>query len=688
MCDEEIFGLEKRLEFFESFFGFNTERPLEKLYGELKSMYLSSMRYSRGCYLINLAQSGSEFFTDLPDAGALFRYLNEKTTSYMVHFSPMFVQGLCLNIVHVYEDPESFALIVNEFFTNDSTFINLFAYSTFPTIYGFFTIKEQMSYASTFLETYFSISHDFLLPSELFKAFFLSSHMFYQALWYELNMKFNQLHGNGTKEFYKNSLVESLKKSVSLLSKYHLQAFKSFAKFFPDNLISTFFHDLLLVPFLIASQGSSFMNLYDLIEDFALFLKSLTDNVSFVISIDIINCFLYSHDGNQCEDISFRSISWSESIPIMMCERDVQLFYDIISQGSAGWKHPVREKPKFSNSFSSFIIDVFPQISEVPEGNNIYSLLPIFESSIKFEENDEYNRVWFQFLSSSSDSTSLLAHYKKLSHQAHLDCDIRKYLLHKMIHFLEFKSEGVSDLIKKHQGLQSLSKHKSSIVSQCNMFFHRFTTKFLKKQIASLPPMQVTKKIWIAIETIQLDLCIDSESFFELLCASLDCLQLQVSNSSQHINNTFQSVLDECVTESMMIIHQTPSLLSKSKATMRHVTSLKSLSKLKLGKILKLIVLFTKQLRTVLGDEWEKNWKIFFFSSLYGNSQSDILPIFLFFHYFVFSFSPIEKGCTGSIIDLWKCFSLGMWSIVAQNQSLLQLTQNPQTVSMLYLNRK
>ena len=496
----------------------------------------------------------------------------------------------------------------------------------------------------------------------------------------DLSKSFVNNHKKLNHEMFKNLLKNSLKKCLPFLSKYHILAFSQFASYYPSIVVEFFVNDLLLIPFYMSSGATQYFTNLEIRRDFINFLKSLLIDNTSQDAVEIIDILATFDIENSKIDLFLSLDICPLNLPFLTSEKDLYLFYNIFEFSSRGWKYPLKHIPNFSDSLNPLFFEIYREKNDLNSNNlnsNLFGNFLIQYENFKIDEKSfSKNNIFFY-----------LDIFFNINKNSNYSNQMKKYLFQNISNsYLESFSKIEMFIIKK-ESLLSFSNLISAILSRTFVFFQYFSKKFLKNLLSFSFQENLTKIILNLIEQIKSDKNINPNLYIELLCTCLDSLSIALTINSKKLEADFENIFDICVNRDLEKIHHNEFFLKKSNSIMKNVIALKYIHGVGLGKHLRHILEFERQLKTVIGPNNDQYWDILFRISLFGNSKSNILTVFLILHHYIFTQKIFEKACIGPVLDSWRHFSSGMWSILTYDSNLFESSNNKHFLSTLFVKK-
>jgi hypothetical protein len=568
-----------------------------------------------------------EVFTDL--------LINE--TVYLSTSSSMCAQVLLRCFRSIRTDPKIFARALLRSYKELSMY--LFAFSTFPAVFQFFTSSENVDYAATFVSGLISMDAPKDLVVPLFKSLLFSSYSFTDALWTNLHRKFaSKSRVNAVTAI--TGLCDSISCCVPLLSNSIFLVVQQFLGQEPVSCCSAVLLYLRITFELWFNHsadgmsfgcGVSFLEFLDGSKDF------LVGN-SVTIVGSIINC---KHRIPVCPSNAEFGDNSSEPVVMSLCDFD--LFKRAFE--SVEPRIPLFETVVVTDVVSRFcpyLLDYFPvyetkraPFKEHPvimPGN--LPVITLHQDSI-FEQAIGINIVL----------PSL---------------EFTRYTLKKAIIDAQMQMEELEDFLRLKVSLRNLRDFQRSIVRVRNYCFSRYCRKLFRDMNAGASPIGAVAKPILsqAVEVRRLvhpflselmnfsvapDLPPDLNNRFRVLRANYQATAWNEILTFPGIRRVFELV---------------PELTNRQLDSVGDIFLL-------FGKIFWSIRIITKHFASP-----QYTQKLMKFLAL--NSQFDgVLKFFLFFDKFVLQTEFFTSIIAPRVVEDWNLFGKMMLSTISQDDKLL-----------------
>ena len=222
--------------------------------------------------------------------------------------------------------------------------------------------------------------------------------------------------------------------------------------------------------------------------------------------------------------------------------------------------------------------------------------------------------------------------------------------------------------------LQELNDQLESAKASINTSFCRFSREFLYRKIKASHRSLIVQKIDDAINAVIGPIDVKDRSIFEIGCTGLDSITLVPGPKTKELQERFRDLLSTWVDKEWRVQHQY--VKRRFQIMARIGAPLVELGQVRLGRRLKMIIDFQKNLQTLFHDVWDELWKtIFHFAIL--SASPDLLITFLYLEHYVFQDRFIVGKWAKDIHSDWLMFSGGMLQVIKADHDLTDYCVNP-----------
>lgn len=346
--EEDLRKLEEKADYLQSFSGVSITRSILNESKNIHSILMNNSCVARTINLLRLILMRVFNFFEFTSLNEIFKTIMDYPDKMTAHLSPRISQAFTLLILNIHKNLGTFAELVVNYLSFDPSMNYLFAYSTFPAIFGYFTLdylcelggdflieifKHQKSNAirrSRSTGSYFWTNNDnhqnynnqkvINFANSMVASFFISMHQFFHCLWSIFRTKIIY-QPKDIKQLFQ-FFCDALDNAAYYLTSYHQVVLSTYIAIDRENCTSVIFQDV--------------------------FAVSLKEN--FPELTDLFNFFIYlgdqprSEESNQVFTILTRNRKFSPNIPklpppnilqrvpIAMSEYDIYIVTEIVDQ--------------------------------------------------------------------------------------------------------------------------------------------------------------------------------------------------------------------------------------------------------------------------------------------------------------------------------------------------------------------
>ena len=670
--------------------GFRLGTATSTLPKKILTKFTKSVRTMRGCFLMEMFLTTSNtFFGSSPSLPSLFHTIYQNPTKVISKYPLMFAQSLAFQIKTIYDKPLDFARAVALYFKEDDSQSVLFSYSTFPAIYSYFLGQEFCASASLFLIAFMVDAKQLAITETLLAAFFKAVPTFYTRLWSLLSDKMSNFGKTQSFDKLYSTFEECLKSSLCHLTEHHINAFASFAQTYPTRIINFFIDKILISQFTLASTASQFLPHKQHNSEYLKFFNDLKLPAYKDKALTLVS--LVREHKKFLEVIPSMSCSiWTRGVPLFLCESDLSLLSDIF-ETSNRFKFTVQSDLSLSKSYDLFYMDVFPSFIDEKSISNDEVCKALFGDKppqIELPENEYYKRYWrsltMQAKVESVDPFTFLQDHKNKEKYSRLrSIDFLSYCYKAILseyhdNYCELEK---SVLLAEHNSkLQDL---KNSIDFYMQILFHKYSSSFLKRTISRERGSFMTK-LSKAISKVVCEEEVSNKTKYEIACAALDSVEIQVTSLFQAEGKKFITILNSWMENVWPKLENHGILEERMVHILNSAAAISHIGDLKFGKRLIVLIEFMRSLTQILGTELDTYWLNLLHVSLMASDTADILSTFLFLHHYVFADQSLVKEWGRFTISMWNLFAAGMWDILKGDQELFLKCQDESKMKLFF----
>jgi hypothetical protein len=212
----------------------DTRFYLERERRQLRDAIFANCSLSRATNLTFLRLQKDFLFFEPTLAGDMFDFVEQVPQRVVHHFRPAIAQVFAFLLTRIHSDLDSFVALLSAYFMNDATTILSFAYSTFPAIFGFFTLDHFCDLGAALILRVLADPTLTTVAAEMIRSFFFSAYRFFDAL----------PAGSAGNAAYSAALKTALEIAIPCLSSGHASVLMQLAAIDHSLFLSVLFRDL------------------------------------------------------------------------------------------------------------------------------------------------------------------------------------------------------------------------------------------------------------------------------------------------------------------------------------------------------------------------------------------------------------------------------------------------------------
>ena len=673
-CDDvDVEVLKEYIERYKKYGTISVSSKIKSLRTTMYKMFLECELQLRGIFLMEMYQSESSDFFDIPTVPELFKTIYTQPSLVLFKLSPCAVQGLQQNIVAIYKKPIEFAVAIDHWSREDISDFPIFAYSTFPGIFGYFMGNEFLEAGSSVCYHYFRIAKNLVTSRMLLASIFISATPFYTTLWAQLSAQFRGLKRKPNNGFLFKILMDVLSVSMCHLSPHHLSAFREFCNVFSvEEAVLWLVNTLICPKFETVSMSSGEFVDVDLNAQFLRMLKKLASRPKSKEARRLVSLFC-NHNTFVSKYLDMSSGVWNASVQLLISDRDLCILYNIFltscnifsmdSNAVAGLD---------AQSLMVSILNVttkFCHEDPIMEGlgQDLFSEQP---PSVEVTCNENVLRVWRNLRQlaetrGESDWVNFIL-TSSAAQQVNMERDFCFLILDKLKKdFCDWET-----VIGFAEAIRSLKDLKCSVSLSTHRLFHKFSWSFINKVMSQTQERLMRRLISAVNMVCVVEDNVPSDVFYEITCCALDTVTINFEDEAhgQDLCDTFLKVLGKWA-ETVWVNEQSK-FANKLKFVMDSINGLMMLPKMATGKGLKILIQFTLRLSKIMGDKYDEDWLTVFTFSMFCASVPEVLRLFLFYQYDIMSDADVMNGWPPKVPATWVRFANGICTILRQDTDL------------------
>lgn len=288
----------------------------------LCSLLLQNEYRSRAVSLMSLCLDQNFEFFDTPTPQDMVAFVTEKPEKILDHLKVELCQALSMMILRIHADVGEFARLVIEAVNMDPTIHMVFGRSTFPAIYGFFTMKMFLRLGVNLVVTIERQKGPVMVVNEMIRAIFHAAHGFWYAVWCVVSEK--ELESMES-ENVRDLIIDVMRRQLFRLTKWHAKVLAEYEKAYGRNgareLVLGIVNETILLrarfgPRLLSNEEH--LMLIDVLE-------LIQDTAGETVYELFLQC-----SGEELSDIPDLPQNFVSRIPFLFSDRDVQMLCEMI----------------------------------------------------------------------------------------------------------------------------------------------------------------------------------------------------------------------------------------------------------------------------------------------------------------------------------------------------------------------
>ena len=346
-------------QFMAEHLNFNAISLVEKESKFLQNFFIEYLSQFRAVNLMNLRLMEDFDFFDSLTLEDMLSSISKKPQKILTHFNPQTSQAMNFLISYVHQNPKKFADLLHNFFTHDPTMFVIFAYSTFPALYGYFSTVQYCGLAFKLLECLIEKDDISLLSSNMIASFFFTQHRYFEHIYSTL---FDLWLNAKTVEDLYLILVSSFNNSFFLLTYYHVQLIRDFYQKSPNAATQLVMNGIVLNSLVMWGSNERCKIPKQIHKSLVEFIREKSENPENIECQCIVSQFLNGdlHTSPLIPNIPPFNIMMR--VPLVFSDRDIVALVDIVGdelQNIVDSHELIKSARKsMPNGYSPFFVEV------------------------------------------------------------------------------------------------------------------------------------------------------------------------------------------------------------------------------------------------------------------------------------------------------------------------------------------
>ena len=485
--------LNQKADIINNYFGLKIISKLKnkqiKIIEKVKHEVLQAWLSIRTTSLLRLKMMENfDFFDTVTPSDIFDNAVQTNPVQLLNHLPPGIGQSFQSLITEIFFHIEEFADAFINTYSNDISNIEIFSYSTFPSLFGYFTFETYSEKAGEFLIHLLNKISDnkykFNIIHPIFVSYFITQPQFFNHLWsnVEANLKLfgNQQDSEAliANDFF-NIFYQSLQISIPYLTNKHFDVLSIYYKNNKNKIMHILFEDVFYMTFRERNMLKD-NNSKEKVLLFSQYLKSLADinmdDKAFLIHRKNIIKLLIKSSNCRLDIVSKTAVNKINFLFCVMSDRDICTLIDIYEPKNSKelFKRLKDSKSQiFKNKYTPFLFHIhFFQNSESTIEN--------------FHENETYDRLYNKILEEARNkSQNLLSLIRGICKK--LDSNhgekFENYALKKYILTFKDQLKSNEECIDLNLDLNRISLYKRCVDENKKYIMLWFIEKYKKEML-------------------------------------------------------------------------------------------------------------------------------------------------------------------------------------------------------------
>ncbi|OHT04902.1 hypothetical protein TRFO_27520 [Tritrichomonas foetus] len=304
------------------YYNLNSPKLLSNSVIKLKESIFQSICLARATFLLNMTLMDDFSFFESPSLNEMLKGITETPEALLKHINTTLSQAVTVFIARIHCDIITFSNFVEAYFEEDPTLHLVFSNSTFPAIFGFFTLDFFCKLGAELIIAIIPNEKLNVLIKSMIVSFFFSIHYFFEFF---IHLLYKGFSTEMSHEDIFNLFSSTLKSSLDFLTMHHITVLRAFNSIYPEQCSSFFIHDILINAIQFRNRWcDERFHSFDSFE-FLDFIENLTKSET-----DQLMEIVFNHD-NFCNILpQFPDSSLLPKIPIILSDRDIYTLIQIV----------------------------------------------------------------------------------------------------------------------------------------------------------------------------------------------------------------------------------------------------------------------------------------------------------------------------------------------------------------------
>jgi hypothetical protein len=430
-------------------------------------------------------------------------------------------------------------------------------------------------------------------------------------------------------------------------------------------------------PFLRVSNSSTLFTSAAGGPIFANFLQDLMDPRRYA-AVDAFLNLVFAHRESKSLNPSLQMQIWVGGMTVLLNESDVTLMINVMAEMGDELASSFHLKGgDLSTEPTPVTFELwaaFPDSKTSPAMVNfdLFGAAPPTVPELTFGNGEEHARRWrsLAFLAQQravSSSEFALSHFDKF------DPEFQAYAASQILLSYKANYESVGSRILMAEQLTQFNDYMESIAKHNTDLYHCFSSDFFSR-IA-----QQKLRLVDALTPVLSGLDAPGQVAFEIGCIALDCIPFAHSVLVRDKPDRFAALLSHWADTMWPQVKDRPGVKAKVPYVMSAGLIFDQMIRYRLGRVLKMILEFQRNLLVIMGGDYSPGWEILFHYAMFVGERPEILKVFLWFHHYIFLSPQVVASWGKTVHQLWERFATGMWFVLKADTAFCSFCSNLKT---------
>ena len=328
---------------------------------------------ARAVSLLSLCLNPSFDFFETPTVDDMMKFITEKPTQILKHLRAESSQAVSCLIFRIHQQLDLLADVLVKTMILDPTLHMVFAKSTFPALFGFFTTRLFLEMGCELIVMLKERQCVAMLVNEMVKSVFEHAHGFWHAVWYHLVE--NDIQEETTSEQLWKLLFGRMKDEVHRLSQQHALILREYANGYGQSDAIELLGDIIRESLLLRGRfGPKLLN--------DLEGQTLIESLE-IMEEDLAPLFeLFAEEKEYLSDLPDIPRGVVMRVPFLFSDRDLHTLCEIVGMES----HIVMESKRLLNEKdAAYRRGYYPFYVDIPILHRDIPNVPTIPERVKYE---------------------------------------------------------------------------------------------------------------------------------------------------------------------------------------------------------------------------------------------------------------------------------------------------------------